>query len=437
MENNIYLEEKFAFVSGEKVEFLDFTAASDRGNKEAKITTVNLRQLEAIASLENARESLTIAIEAQNRTIAIDALIAGADAVTFIDIEPDEMLLVTRAVARGCTIVDRRESPHFWVFPQIKFKTKTKQWQNAIAGEILNYWRGIPLTLTAESEKQLRETTEGWNLTNLVSQIKIKSGISLEEELSRVIESLSRKKIDNRQDLLVHIEVILDKWYCRTLFLEDGTPNCCLAVLKANTFRLSELVLIELERSYSSLRYSGSYTLSQWLKSLVAKLRTFEVDAELEFQIANQKIYSALNAYEKLKLNLTKEENFQAALNSLKFQYIEKIKARSSLLAGEILARLILALSTYRDRVMTSDRFLYQLQENLSNGNSPKLLDLTQIENFQLARYRDRLMMKIGKPFNEWGNLSLDKQLLLKEEVKKRSLTIAWELIVSQYSFEN
>lgn len=421
VENNTRTKEKFSFI-GEK-------AQSAPNCDFPRIVTIDLSQKDAIAIIRTATErSLIIASEAQDRTMAIDALIAGADAVTFLEIEPLEMLLVRKAIAKGYTIVDRRQFPtkHFLVFPRTKVEAKLSQWQKAIAGEILNYWRGMPLISSI--------TPERWNLTDIVSQIKLKSGFSLDEELESIIESLSKKQIDNKQDLLVHIEVVLDKWYCnQTFFLEDKKPNCCLAVLKSNTHSLIEAILTELEQSYYSWINSGSYTLSQWLTSLIVKLRTSEVDVELESQISHSRIHSALNNYHKLKQSNLTGENFTSALEFLKIQYLEKIKARSMLLAGEIFTRSILALFIYQEQVAKSDLFLYQLQERLLNEDTLDLLDLARIEKFQLSQYRDRLMMKLGKPFMDWSDLSETKKEILRTEVLNKSQRLAWELIIEQH----
>lgn len=419
IKNDTRTEEKFSFFGRE--------AKSAPNCDFPRIITINLKQQDAIALIKTVTErSLVIASEVRDRTMAIDALIAGADAVTFLEIEPEEMLLVRKAIAKGYTIVDRRQFPtrHFLVFPRHKIKAKLERWQKAIASEIFNYWRGMPLKSSV--------TAESWSLTNLVAQIGLKSGIPLENELARIIESLSRKRITNQHDLLAHIEIVLNKWYCgQTLFLEDGTPNCCLAILKTNTSQLIEAILAELEQSYPSWGGSGSYTLSQWLSGLISELRAFEAAAEQEHQAAFQKINSALNDDKELKrLDLAVAENFTSVLESLEFQYLERIKARSVLLAGEIIARSISALLIYREKAIANDCFLYQLQEHFSDGDSLDLLDLTKIEFFQLSQYRDRLTMKLGKSFIDWGELSQDKQEILKTEVLAKAERITWELII-------
>lgn len=427
MENSTI--DKFSFVGGE--------ATSNSDNQDlSKIVTVDLRKQNAIADITfAAKEFSVIAIEAEDRQGAIAALMSGANAVTSSAITPSEMDLVRGAVARGCRIVDEKQTatteggkgltPHFLVFPRAKIIAKLERWQRSIAGEMLNYWRAMPISTSINTEK--------WSLIHLVSQIELKSEVSLENELGRIIENLKRKAIANPNDLLTHSEMVLNKWYCgQILFSKDGTPLCCVAVLKANTLKLTETILAELEQFYGLWKTgSGSYTLSLSLQDLITRLRTFEVAAEKEFQIAFQKVYAAKNAYEVLKQgDLTLKDNFTSALQSLKFQYAKEIKARSLLLAGEIISRSIFVLSVYQKRIAASDLFLYQLQRELSEDNFLELLDLHHIENFQLAQYRDRLMMRLGKSFIEWDFMSEAKQKILKTEILTKARYLAWESII-------
>ena len=414
----------------DKFSFIGERATSEIDNYDlTRIATIDLRGQNAIADLTSAaKEFSVIAIEAEDRQDAIAALIAGADAVTFSAVTPLEMDLVRKAVAKGYRIVDEKQTatPHFLVFPRAKIIAKLKRWQKSIAGEMLNYWRGMPISTSISAEK--------WSPIYLISQIELKSEVSLENELGRIIENLKRKAIVNPYDLLTHSEMVLNKWYCggQTLFSKDGTPLCCVAVLKANTLKLTETILTELERSYCLWKTrSGSYTLAKCLQDLIAQLRTFEVAAERESQIASQKTYGAKNAYEVLKQSdLTLKDNLTSALQSLKFQYAKEIKARSLLLAGEIISRSIFVLSIYREQIVANDLFLYQLQKELSSDNFLELLGMAQIENFQLAQYRDRLMMRLGKSFIEWSSMSEAKQQILKTEILTKALDIAWEIII-------
>lgn len=438
MENHI-LKDNFSFVKEEVILTDDCETARlgcdrtmpclEEDCNSTRITTIDLSEQGAIAKIKTAnKEFFIIGIEAQNRAIAIEAFIAGADVVTFSEIEPDEISLIKEAIVQSCTIVDKPHSgnPHFLFFPRTEIEPKLKRWRNAVASEILNYWRGMPLKFSMASPNP--------NLDDLVNKIESGSSTSVKKELASIIGSLKKRNIGDRYDLLKYIEMVLKKWYCSDFFFsEEGTPKCCLAVLKANTCRLKQAMLTELTEFYPSWVHSGCYTLYQRLSGLVSELRALEVDAERKHQMTFEKILEGKNSYNNLKqLDLKIEKNFTSALNSLKFQYVQRIEARSLLLAGDIFNSLIHTLLNYRQRVLTTDLFIYQLQESLSDSNSLELLDLTLIEKFQLSDYRDRLMFKLGKSFLEWGFLSRDKQEILKTEVLAKAEQIAWELIIER-----
>jgi hypothetical protein len=419
----------------DKFSFVGETATSDFDNDDfTKIATIDLRGQNAIAEVTSAaKEFSVIAIEAEDRLSAIAALIAGADAVTFSAITPLEMDLVRKAVAKGYRIVDEKQTatPHFLVFPQIKIAAKIKELQFRIAMEIFNYWRGEPFVRIPQLEQL--------GLGNLILSLKQKSGISLEEELARIVESLKHKQME-RRDLLVHIEMVLENWFFseRAFILEDDTPNCCLAVLKANASQIMGAILTSLKKFSELENRSGSYTRIQWLLKTIASLRNIEVKYEREYQLEERKIHLSSQAYQRLQQKLNLEDRYLTeSLNSLNFRYQKIIHARTLLIASQIISSLIYLLIEDKNKILATDTLLYQLQEQLArqlenyhNLTDSSVLDYSKIELFEISQYRDRLTMKLGKPFNEWGFLSEDKQEILLKEVVRRSLRIAWEMII-------
>lgn len=427
VKNNTLLEEKFSFV-GEK-------AKSTSGRNFSKIVTIDLSSQDAIASIKFAVErSRVIASEARNTTMAVAALIAGADAVTYVEITPSEIELVRSAINRDCIIADT----HFLVFPKTKILAKLERAQNQIALEILNYWRSQPF----DSPPTIEQLSLSDNLEELEeklpNKIKQKNGASIDCELEAIIENVKYKKID-LTDLLDHTEIFLEKWHF------DNTDNCCLAIFKANAHSITEAILTDSIKTCQLWNNSGSYTLSKWLSATVSRLKALEIKYERNYQLFQDKFYSASNSYRILR-NISEQEEkksrktFESAINALKLRYKELITARTQLMAGQIISQTIYSLEKYSNKIIATDTLLYQLsvdlhnkEEECSNDSIFVGLSVSQIEQFGILPYRDRLTMRLGKPFHQWGSLRTDKQEILKQEISKKAYTIAWEVIIAQY----